>query len=462
MTAINNKPFELDIGQGETCSLHYVRGRSGSTLTAEDLRKLTDYDLQHLIRSASNLFSQKEVRAALGTSVAPYLFQASTKTNERYIDAVKKVDQYAKRCGIGPYNEKRKISSYEEHIADRILQVAQKTALTPNDPYETRLSNIQAGVNIGCDTISVTRNIMRSVSTIGPGHPYVSFLSNWVLSLLGLAAVFSIRNAYHDYHSSSEIQDKEGSRESAQKLVENSLLISGSAAWAASNVIDSVDPSLFAGVVLDHVISSAFIGAGAIGLGIAATNIYRSLDFRLSITSFMENPHLSEKEKVQGTLQFFKDQIWLTDEEMESIKDISSLEDKAKEKIARFRRRAGNKSVKEIIKSITCILEKLEDPKQEIEGLIEGKRLIQLVKKENLKRTIFYLLTYLAFAVGLIGSILMTLGSFGSLPFILAAISGSIWLLLGVWGAYSYYKGRWRLDSDLAPHNLGVAFTTHS
>ncbi|HSW72950.1 MAG TPA: hypothetical protein VLG44_06060, partial [Chlamydiales bacterium] len=426
------------------------------------LRKLTVDDLQHLIGAATNLFSQKEARAHLSSSVEGHLVEASSKTNERYIDAVEKVDLYAKRCGIGPYNKKRKISSYEQHIADRILQIAQKTALSPNDPYETRLSNIQAAANIGCDTISVTRNIMRSISAIGPGHPYVAFLSNWVLSLLGLAAVFSIRNAYHDYHSSSEIQDKEGVKESAQKLVENALLISGSTAWAASNIIDSVDPSLFAGVVLDHVISTAFIGAGAIGLGIAATNIYRSLDFRLSIHSFMENPHLSEKEKVQGTLQFFKDQIWLTDKEMESIKDLSSLEQKAKEKIARFRRRAGNKSVKEIIKSLTSILERLEDPKLEKEAIIEGKKLIQLVKKENLKRTIFYVLTYLAFAIGLIGSIIMAMSTFGAVPFILAAISGSIWLMLGVWGAYSYYKGRWRLDSDLAPHNIGVAFTTHS
>lgn len=461
MTAINYKPFELDIGQGETCSLHYVRGK-GPILTAEDLGKLTYHDFQHLISAATDLFSQKEVRTSLGASVEQHSFQATSKANERYIDAVGKVDLYAKRCGIGPYNKRQEISSYEQDIADRILEIAKKSALAPNDPYESKLANIQAAANISCDTISVTRNIMRSISAIGPGHPYVSFLSNWVLSLLGLAAVFSTRNAYHDYHASIQVKDKEGANESAKKLVENSLLISASTAWAASNVIDAVDPSLFAGAILDHFISSAFMGAGLIGLGIATKNIYRSVDFRLSIASFMENPHLSEKEKIQGTLNFFKDQIWLTDEEMESIKDITTLECKAKEKIARFRRRAGNKSVKEIIKTITSILEKLQDPKLEKEAILEGKRLIQLVKKENLKRVFFYVLSYLAFAVGLIATILATLGTFGTLPFILSAISGSIWLLLGIWGAYSYYKGRWRLDSDLAPHNIGAAFTTHS
>lgn len=458
--------FQFSLENGLACSLSYVKARDGLLLQREDLRRLPKAFLDRLLACASRAFSQnnpssflqrtgssRDIHFSLGRGVEASgrnLGEASPLW-DAYIQEVDGVDRYAKRCGIGPYALKQPASAHGPFFRreeERYLSTQEKPKFDP-------LFHINAVIGLGSDGIILTRNIFRSIESIGPDHSSVYQLGCSLLPLFGVSSAFMFHSSYEGYQEAAKINDPEGKRESLRKAVEAVLLSLGTLTWTGANIADAVSSMQAGAEMLGNICSLLFIANSLVGLASSSISFARCFHLRERIDSFLLNENLTEAQKVRGTLQFFRDQLFPTEREKEELLQREAPENRERafltlvqKKVACFKRRAGNKSVREILKNLDKILSGLADRSSQNEAVQAGMALIQLVKTENKKRIFFHALTLLASVIGLVASILMLSSGFGAIPFILGAIAAAIWVGLGSYGAYVYFRGHGSLESQ--------------
>lgn len=94
-----------------------------------------------------------------------------------------------------------------------------------------------------------------------------------------------------------------------------------------------------------------------------------------------------------------------------------------------FKRRTSALALKSVLSKAPGLLERLKDP-TDTDAVKEAKELIALVKRENTKKAVLFVFVMIASFLAIAGIVLGTIATYGTLPFILYAISVLISLSL--------------------------------
>jgi hypothetical protein len=265
-----------------------------------------------------------------------------------------------------------------------------------------------------------------------------------------------------NYRASQKIGDKEGKKEGLSSLVRGTLSILGTGFFAGIKMSDALNGPVV-GSAFAAAGGSVFVGATVLSAGVSACHIMRCNRFRRKINNFLKNDKLSEKEKIKGVLNFFKEQIKVSDFELKKIKDKinkkypdlskEGFEKKLSEKLMkrivtkrrRFERRSGFKSRLLVEHNVDAILAKLEHPAYESLAVKDGLSLIAKVKGENGKKIKMFSVMLLASAIGLLALFFMIFVHVGIVSNILSSIATTMWLgvtFYGICQAIESYKLR--------------------
>ncbi len=192
------------------------------------------------------------------------------------------------------------------------------------------------------------------------------------------------------------------------------------------------------------IVSSAFFSIAAIvEFVICARNLNHYLKFREKLESFFNNPNLTEKEKIQGALNYIADKMFLNSDKESKIVDTNTKIATQSAKIDRFIKRVGKKNALILLHNLAPILKQLQNPETEAMALKQAELMLEHVKigsskniiGEYLKMASVEIFGGLAFSFILPMSIILPIVAVGA--FVTAGISVP-WFL-------SWYKERCKI-----------------
>lgn len=505
----SSKELAFAIGKGFFGSLNYVKTKDGIILTKDDLQKLPSRYLEMLISAVSYLFSCNEASKAFdgvarttdfhftlengiaeGADASVKNLSSPKSEIEHYQAMVERVARFAKRARIGPFaNQTVSTPIFTNKSRGDISDILSQFLDTPKDdgkktePSDGRSRNLHryvskdlinkiwhashqklahikaaqtdyvakswSSASISGSVLSTANGIIKAaqLTLLETTPPAVFKIFGYAaIPLYFTAAGLQMYCARRDFQAAQKINDREGQNDANLSGLDGFFMASGALSWAAETISTAVGETAFA-TILGSTTWGLFGLGSAIQVGIALKNIVRSVDFRNHIEDFMENPQLSELQQVRGTLQFLRDQIGVTDKELQQIvshvvnknpdlseEEIQNIVEKkvtslAQTKIARFTRRCGNDSMHEVSQHIDTILVDLENEETRTEALDKGHRLINHVKKDNTKTLIYYSFVLIAALAFLTAFIFVNLSTFGAIPIALLLIAAVAYLI---------------------------------
>lgn len=347
-------------------------------------------------------------------------------------------------------------------------------------------ANLWAGVRVADDTLSIYRKILAY--RFGPNDPFASQLGYYAGSLWSLLFVKEIMDGQEEYRRAQLIGDSEGGRRAHAKLLSGGILTVGSLSYLSGKIVDEV-LSVSTGA---HLLtgSNLLFGVGAL-LGAAASSLgaYRCANFRKRLDEYLETPGLSDEQKYRGAVQFLKDSLVVSIEELAEIEEtVSQLSEEDKEALAKqnlkdeieldfpalgkeeklsllnqrlaglqdktaraisekikhlteakikyMKRRTSSQSLTLILRQADDILAKLNDENLRAEGIAEAKELIKVVRKDNWSKMILYALGALSSILSFVGILSLSLTSGVIFPYVLMGIGSGLCVAL-----WFYYYG---------------------
>lgn len=304
--------------------------------------------------------------------------------------------------------------------------------------------NILAGMRLADDTLSVTRNIMYALPVFGPNDPIADHLGYYAGIFWTFFALRELDDGIREQKRSKEIGDVEGLRRAQSRLLSGTIIATGSLGYLASKVADTFALPDVSSLFLNG--SNCLFGVGSLlAIGTSLLGVVRCNRFNKRLNEYLQNPKISETERMQGAIQFLKDSISVTAEDKEAFAHqieqehpdwpVALKEQYLSQKLANLtevkvrylKRRTSNKSLRLIIEQSDLILKKLSDPRLNIEGIRDATILINAIQKENNIKMTLYTLGFFAACLSFIAMLITAFSAAAVLPFVLYGIAGTIY-----------------------------------
>ncbi|HSW72902.1 MAG TPA: hypothetical protein VLG44_05815 [Chlamydiales bacterium] len=438
--------IQLLLRNGDTIDLYYVTSSSGCTLTARDLQLLSTNRLRVLLKAASDYFSSPGVEFSDNQTTH---FTISSQAAKAYVDAVNQAEKYIKggpNAPIERYSGDRCTSlSNIEAISKEVLT---KPAVEPS-PLVGKVNRWSSHLGNAFYFVPATIKVLALflLPVLLPVHA--------IMHVFTLLAPFfyltnSVTSGYIAKKSDQEAgisHDREGQVEARLQAGEAFFLGAGSISWGAAlfhdegiGHIDSPITDWF------NIVSYIFWCLGyAAGIGKNAYFIWEGRGFRNELNALFKNDNPIQ-ERAKETLYFLKDQISITNDDVEEITKEARAENpdatsdelqkiiekkaaaKLESKIAHFKRKVGPEAAKEIIENIDSIISKMESTTPE-DVLQEAVDLIELVKDKNTELRNGAISGIIVNLVGFAVSLALAIATFGTFHLITIGIPALVILL---------------------------------
>jgi hypothetical protein len=222
-------------------------------------------------------------------------------------------------------------------------------------------------------------------------------------------------------------------------------------------------------------VSNVLFGVGSLlAVGTSLLGAVRCERFNHRLNEYLENPKLTEVQKMQGALRFLKDSICVTVEEMREIEEQinrkyphlsaekkeqliqQKLADFSEVKVKYLKRRTSNKSLRLILNHADELLGKLSNKETCIEGIKECTVFFNSIRQENRIKLSLYMLGLIASILSFVGMLIMSFTSATILPFVLFGIAGTIYLAISIYTIGGMFikndgslKGKELVDSEM-------------
>lgn len=342
---------------------------------------------------------------------------------------------------------------------------------------------ILAGMRIAEDTLSLTRNILFAIPDIGSSDPIVNHLGYYAGIFWTFFAFRELDEGLRDYKRSKEIGDAEGQRRSEARLLSGAICSTASLTYLGGRIFDTFSSATASAAAFGA--ANVLFGVGSVlAMGTSILGAVRCHRFNNRLNEYIENPNLTEVQRLQGALQFLKDAISVTPEEKaEQVEQIEKdhpdwspkqkedllkekLTDLTEVKVKYMKRRTSNKSLYLILTKADALLAKLADPKTSAEGIKEATLMLCTIQKENKTKMALYILGFIAALISFTAMLVSTFMTAGVLPFVLYGIAGTLYLALTLYSAAGMIlkkdpdKQGIELHpmQDLSPHNAQGGF----
>lgn len=316
---------------------------------------------------------------------------------------------------------------------------------------------ILAGLRLADDTLSLVRNIMFAIPSIGPNDPIASHLGYYGGAFWTFSGIREMDEGYIDYKRAEKISDSEGKRRAEVRILSGGVVSAGSLAYLGGKICDTLSMSAVSAPLLNA--ANGFFGLGsAIAMGASALGSIRCHRFSQRLNAYFENPHLTQMEKMKGALRFLRDLISVTPEEKDAIlREIekewpkASQEEKKNQfekklldlteaKVKYVKRRTSGKSLQLIITHVDQILAKIENQKTHFEGMKEGTALIGKVQKESGTKKTLYNLSFVAALLSFVGMLILAFSATSVAAFVLFGVAGGIYLSITIYAVLGVFN----------------------
>ncbi len=363
----------------------------------------------------------------------------------RELKRVGRVVRYYQHTGILPREEpKAKDVREGEAETKKSVQALNQASLPGAN------GSLLAGMRVADDTLSLTRNILFAIPDIGPNDPVVNHLGYYAGIFWTFFSLRELDEGVAEYKRSVTVGDKEGKRRAEARVLSGGVVSTGSIAYVAGKFCDSYASIATANTILGF--SNILFGVGSlVAIGASLLGAVRCERFNMRLNEYLENPGLSDVQKLQGALKFLKDSISVTHEERaELAQEIEQkhpdwtiekkeqllqqkLADLTEVKVKYMKRRTSNKSLFLILTKVDTLLAMLGCKETCAEGIKEASILIHTIQQESKIKLSLYTLGFIAATLSFIGMIIMSVMSAGLLPFVLYGIAGTIYLAVTIY-----------------------------
>lgn len=334
-----------------------------------------------------------------------------------------------------------------------------------------------SGMHITEDTLGLVRSMIYAASPLGTADPIGTHLGYYTGVLGAFFAFRELDLGRTEYNRAKLIGDAEGERRSKARMLSGAVISAASAAHLTEKFLE---PVLAASVsTCMSLAAGALFGLGSfLNLGLSSLGALRCHRFNGRLNEYLDNPLLSEEQRMSGALQFLKDQMCVTVEERDALvckidqahpdwtpeQKAASLtkeiQDRIEVKVKYMKRRTSNTSLHLILTQADSILAKIHDPKNAAEGIKEASILLHKVQSENKTKLLLYALSIVAALLGLLGMLLFIFfPPLATLPFILYGIAGTIYLGITIYTAIGVFKRR-GIEAKDTPDKLTEAETS--
>ncbi len=353
---------------------------------------------------------------------------------------------------------------------NRVSDYAQHVGVVPREPVlsqkgtQKTLAKMEARSSLGwvgkafCladlagDTISLVRNSLSALSSSSSMRGFSDRLKYLNGGLWLFFGIKDLMEGVEERKEAQKIGDEEGNRRATAKVCGSSVLIAGSSLYLSSEIVGNLSShsAEVAAMGIGHA-SNALFGVGALyGITMASLGILRCHNFGKAISSYLDNPDLSEEARLEGAIRFLRDSITVTPQERADLiyqveREIPHASDQEKDqmlykkmrdltevKVKYTKRRTSIRAICLILERSDQILAKLTHSRSE--GMTEARELIHEVLSENKKKKTLYGIGLIAAIIGALGLIIGTVCSAGILPFVLSAVASSIYITLALAG----------------------------
>jgi len=362
--------------------------------------------------------------------------------SQKELRKIERVVRFYQHTGTLPRKPRNALEAVRRKKIARVAVKSMQQAAIPGAK-----GKLLAVTNLSENSLSLARDVMRSMPQFGPNSALVHNLGYPAGVIWAFFSGREVKGGWADYKRAQMIDDGEGIRRAKARLVGGGLALGGSAFFLAGKAAGSAGAAA-AATALSLTADACFGVGSVIAIGMASLGIHRCRDFRKRLDDYYMNPLLTEDQKVEGTLHFFKELVTVTPEEhKEIIEKIEEehpqmsfkekdqlLEQKLNEltetKIKYLKRRSSNKSLGLIIDKINPILAKLKTEATKAEGTKEAHELIKAVRKDNVIKEVLFWVGIVAAVISIIGLAFATFASFGAAPFILMGLASGIYLII--------------------------------
>ncbi len=446
-----------------------------------NFQKMTPAHRRLAESSLSSFFSKRQV--VIGEDKTPFRFQidpqtATLRLQDRSISlemapelaGLHRVVRFYQNTGLLPLPG---VSREEKAHSEGKTKEAVSTLRAASVPGA--YGNLFAGMRLMEDSLSITRNILFAIPSVGPDNALVNHLGYYAGGFWTFFSLKELGAGVKEYQRAKAIGDGEGRRRAAGQVASAGLASTASMIYLAGRTFDTAAASTAA----LHALGTANIlfGVGSLlAAGTSALGAYRCYRFNDRLNEYLDNTHLTEEERLRGALQFLKDQIAVTPEEKGAIwvqinqehptwtqKEKEALleqrlRDRTEVKVKYLKRRTSNKSLQLIITHADRYLADLSNPATRI----EATQMLQTVQKETKIKMALFILGVIAALIGFAAMVALTFFSMGTLPFILYGVAGAIYLALAAYSiavTLSRKETEGKVDlhpmQDIGPHAFG-------
>lgn len=373
----------------------------------------------------------------------PQFFDLGEKGNRRLLKNGRRTVQFYQHTGMLPRKPiSPRFAAQRERVTRTAVDAMRQAAIPGAKERALVLTTISE------NTLSLTRDVIRSVPEFGPDHALAHNLAFPAGAIWAGFAVREVKGGYQDYKRAVEIGDKEGKNRAAGRLSTGTLGMFGSGFFLAGKTASTTGAAALAAGTLSLIGDVCFGVGSVVGMGLSSLGIYRCCTFKKRLNEYFENPQLTKEQQVRGSLEFLRDLLVITPEErLDLIQKIdeehpkASPEEKAEllkkgmadlteVKVKYLKRRTSNKSLELILTKAEPLLAKLQNPETKEEAIREGEELIRSVKKETNWKMALYTIGLIASIISFVAVIIADVFSLGTIPFIISGVASVIFLML--------------------------------
>ncbi|HSX11554.1 MAG TPA: hypothetical protein VLF94_07570 [Chlamydiales bacterium] len=367
---------------------------------------------------------------------------------------IQRVTSYYQHMGLLPRKE---IAPQDADLRARVAKAASASMQKATIPGTS--SQVLAGAKISEETLSIVRNAMYAIPELGKGNRVVDHLGYYAGVLWSFFALRELNGGLEDLDRAKKVGDGEGKSRAQARLVSGGIVSAASFTYLSGKVFDSFESAVTGTAVLGA--ANLLFGVGSfLSVAMSGLGWYRCHQFNERLNEYLENPQLSEAQKLQGALQFLKDAVFATPEEIDQLRsaiekehpELSSgekeallkqrLEHLTETKVKSLKRRTSNKSLHWIVNQVDPLLTKLNDENTRAGAVKEAMILIQKVQKETWVKMALYVLGAIAALISIAGLMALTFFTAGALPYVLYGIAGMIYLAVQIYNSAGLFASR--------------------
>jgi hypothetical protein len=360
-------------------------------------------------------------------------------------------------------------AGFDRGPIDRMQTAAAKVKVLNRPKLPESQGKLIAATRVGENAISLARNIFSAMPSVGPSNALINHTGYYVGSIWTAFSFLELFSASDELKTLQRISDKEGVKRAEGRVTVAGMATTASVSYMAGRIFSTfgVASASFAAIASATILFgiASFFSAVRSGLG-----FYRSHNFNQKIDEYIENPTLTERQKLVGALRFLRDSVSVTAEEHAEIveavnRENPTLSDTDREKLIQqkltertevklnhMKRRTSSNSIEAVVNQVEGLLQKLEKG----EGVEEAKELLKTIQSETRKKMSVYALTITAALVSFVAMVLITFFSLGTFPFVLYAASTAIALTLSIVSLIAHFRkaNPNRALSDIPPPSI--------